>query len=163
MKTACTKRRSAIGLHRSRPPKVLAPCWPWLRSNGESWPKGQSNGKSVLGHWSPNRYVQASDALQSESDPLLFQTYQHPADGHRIPPLAATKAWHLALVQFPRHSAIAHNARCPELLNHGCQSPCAQVSGNHVRQCTRCFAPPARTSRYERRIVLGGVRVPHCR
>jgi hypothetical protein len=83
--------------------------------------------------------------LKCESEPLLCQTYHHPAYGHRIPPLAATKGWHLASVQFPRHSAIAHEARCPEFLNHGCQCPCAQVGGNHVRQRTRRFTPPART------------------
>jgi len=36
-------------------PKLLAPCWPWLRSNGESWRKRQRNGKSVPGHWCRKR------------------------------------------------------------------------------------------------------------
>ena len=72
--------------------------------------------------------------ISNANQNLCFcQTYHHPAYGHRIPPLAATKGWHLASVQFPRHSAIAHKARCPEFLNHACQSPGAQVSGNHVR------------------------------
>ena len=93
----------------------------------------------------------------------VLPEYQHPADGHRIPLLAATKGWHLASVQFPRHSATAHKARCPECLNHGRQSPCALVGGNHVRQCTRCFTPPARTSNCERRIDLEGARVRQCR
>jgi hypothetical protein len=84
--------------------------------------------------------------LECESEPPLCQTYQHPAYGHRIPPLAATKGGHLASVQFPRHSAIAHKARCPEFLNHGCQSPGTQVGGNPVRQSIQ----PARTSNGER-------------
>jgi hypothetical protein len=57
------------------------------------------------------------------SDPYPCQTNQQPADGHGIPPLAATKGWHLPAVQFPRHSAIAHKARRPEFLNHRCQGP----------------------------------------
>jgi hypothetical protein len=101
--------------------------------------------------------------LECESEPPLCQTYQHPAYGHRIPPLAATKGWHLASVQFPRHSAIAHKARCPEFLNHGCQSPGTQVGGNPVRQSTQCSTRPVRTSNGECRIAHGGVRVPHCR
>jgi hypothetical protein len=78
--------------------------------------------------------------------PYPCQTYQQPADGRGIPPLAATKGWHLPSVQFLRHGVIADKAGRPEFLNHRCQGPGAHVSGTHVRQCTRTSTPPARTS-----------------
>src|SRR5260370_27082488 len=68
--------------------------------------------------------------LECESEPPLCQAYQHPAYGHRIPPLAATKGWHLASVQFPRHSAIAHKPRCPQFLNHRRQPPGTHLAAN---------------------------------
>jgi hypothetical protein len=60
MKIACTKRRSAIGLPSSPTPKVLAPCWPWLRSSGASWRKEQPNDKSPIGHLCRKRYVRTN-------------------------------------------------------------------------------------------------------
>jgi hypothetical protein len=96
-------------------------------------------------------------------EPYPCQTYQHPADGRGIPPLAATKGWHLPTVQFPRHRVIADKAGGPEFLNHGCQGSGAHVSGNHVRQCTGSSTPPARTSNCGRRIALGGGMISHCR
>jgi hypothetical protein len=47
-------------LPNSRTPKLLAPCWPLLRSNGESSRKRQRNVKSTIGHLRRKRYVRTS-------------------------------------------------------------------------------------------------------
>jgi hypothetical protein len=74
--------------------------------------------------------------LKCESEPLLCQTYHYPAYGHWIPPLAATKGA-LGVGSIPSPRSHSSRSPCPEFLNHGCQSPCAQVGGKHVRQRTR--------------------------
>jgi hypothetical protein len=81
----------------------------------------------------PPRVVGISNANQNLCFARRTTTLLTVIGYHRLPP----RRGHLASVQFPRHGAIAHGARCPEFLNHGCQSPCAQVGGNHVRQRTR--------------------------
>jgi hypothetical protein len=60
VKIACTKRRSAIGLPNLPTPKLLAPCWPSLRSSGESWRKRRPNDKSPIGHFCRKRYARTS-------------------------------------------------------------------------------------------------------
>ena len=67
----------------SRTPKALAPCWPSLRSNGESWQKERPNGKSVPGHWYRKRCVRTSAQAEAGKVPETHQKFDFDSAGQR--------------------------------------------------------------------------------
>jgi hypothetical protein len=83
VKIVCVKRPSAIGLPNSRTPKVLAPCWPWLRSNGESWRKEQPTGKNLIGPGCRKQYGRTSAQAEPGKGPETHQKSDFDSAGQR--------------------------------------------------------------------------------